>query len=95
VNVGDVQVGGYLTDGLLKELMPPMPVMYMRCVEIQPTWEASAVGYLRHDPGLYDCPVYSTNFRGPTFVFLAQLTSKVDTSKWVLSGTALILQQND
>merc|ERR1712139_440919 len=57
---GGVTVGGYLVDGRLKELLPAMPVIYVRAVQVQSTWEPSAVGYY-------------TSFRGPTYVFLATL----------------------
>ena len=69
--------------------------VYVKAVEVAQNWEAQAVGFMRHDPTVYDCPVYSTTFRGPTFVFMATLQSKTDTSKRVLSGTALIMQEND
>ena len=93
--VGSTPTYGWLMDSRLKELLPLMPVLYIKSVEVQKTWEASAVGFLRHDPTVYDCPVYSTTFRGPTYVFMATLNSKHSTSKWVLSGTALIMQEND
>ena len=37
------------------------------------------------------CPTYKTEFRGPTFVFCAQLKTKAIPAKWVLAGVALIL----
>lgn len=72
-SIGGVDVAGHLTDSRLKDLLPPMPVLYIRAVAVQPQWEPSSVGYLRHDSHTYDCPVYSTTFRGPTYVFLATL----------------------
>jgi len=41
--------------------------------------------------GIYVCPCYKTEFRGPTFVFCAQLKTKAPSGKWVLSGVALIM----
>lgn len=41
--------------------------------------------------GYYVCPCYKTEFRGPTFVFCAQLKTKTASAKWVLAGAALIL----
>ena len=41
--------------------------------------------------GYYSCPCYKTEFRGPTFVFCAQLRTKAPTAKWVLAGVALIM----
>ena len=90
--VSGTTCAGTLCDSKLKELMPPMPVIFVRSVPIKPDWEASPVGYLRHDPSIYECPVYTTSFRGPTFIFLATLPSENPTSKWVQRGTALLLQ---
>jgi len=39
----------------------------------------------------YECPCYKTNFRGPTYVFSAQLKSKDHPAKWCLAGVALIM----
>jgi len=41
--------------------------------------------------GIYVCPTYKTEMRGPTFVFCAQLKTKSLSAKWVLSGVALIM----
>jgi dynein heavy chain len=41
--------------------------------------------------GIYVCPCYKTEFRGPTFVFCAQLKTKAPSGKWVLAGVALIM----
>jgi dynein heavy chain, axonemal len=35
--------------------------------------------------------VYTTTFRGPTYVFLATLTSRDPTWKWILAGCALVM----
>ena len=86
---------GSLAESRLKELLPPMPVIYVKAVTIQPHWEPSPVGYLRGDPSIFECPVYSTTFRGPTYVFLATLRSDVPTHKWVLGAVALMMQTDD
>jgi dynein heavy chain len=97
-DAGDITIvegtkcAGYLCESRLKELMPPMPVIYVKAIPIRPEWEASPVGYLRNDPEIYECPVYTTSFRGPTYVFLATLKTNVPATKWILSGCALILQ---
>jgi dynein heavy chain len=93
--MGVTPTQGYLTDCRLKELLPAMPVMYLKAVEVMPEWDPQSVGYLRRDPEVYDCPVYSTSYRGPTYVFLATLKTKDENSKWILSGTALIMQERD
>ncbi|KAJ0389235.1 hypothetical protein ATCC90586_011039 [Pythium insidiosum] len=41
---------------------------------------------------VYECPVYKTQQRGPTFVFVAQLRSKHPAAKWVLAGVALLME---
>jgi len=89
--VGSTVCAGHITDSRLKQLLPPMPLLYLRAVEVQPMWIPSAVGYLRQDPAVYDCPVYYTTFRGPTYVFLATLKTLDPVHKWTLAGVALIL----
>ena len=56
------------------------------------TWEPSAVGYLRRVADIYECPVYITSFRGHMYVFLATLKTADPCSKWVLTGTAILMQ---
>ena len=90
--VENTSCSGYLCESRLKELMPPMPVIYVKAVPIRPEWVASPDGYLRGDPQVYECPVYFTSLRGPTFIFLATLKTDVPSTKWILSGCALILQ---
>ena len=41
---------------------------------------------------VYECPVYKTRMRGPTFVWTFNLKTKERASKWVLAGVALLLQ---
>ena len=41
--------------------------------------------------GVYVCPTYKTEMRGPTFVFCAQLKTKAASGKWVLAGVAMIM----
>ena len=94
-DVEDVQgtpTAGHLVDGRLKELLPMMPVIYVKAVTVQKSWEPSAVGYLRHSPDIYECPVYITSFRGFTYVFLATLKTADPKTKWVLTGTAILMQ---
>mmetsp|Transcript_16968 Transcript_16968/g.60259 ORF Transcript_16968/g.60259 Transcript_16968/m.60259 type:complete len:4617 (-) Transcript_16968:30-13880(-) len=93
--LGGASVGGVLMESRLKELMPPMPVLYIKAVAVEDSWEASAVGYLRHVPDVYESPVFITTMRGPTYLFLATLKTSEAKSKWTLTGTALMLQQDD
>ena len=43
---------------------------------------------------VYDCPMYSTTFRGPTYIVLATLKSVDPIWKWVLAGVAMIAQED-
>lgn len=45
--------------------------------------------------GVYSCPCYKTQQRGPTFVFFGTLRSKMPSPKWVLAGVSLILEIAD
>jgi len=87
-----VPIGGHIVDSKLKELLPMLPIIFLRAVAVQPQWEPSSVGYLRHDPHVYEAPMYITTFRGPTYVALSTLDSADDTRKWVLAAVAVIYQ---
>ncbi|RHY37619.1 hypothetical protein DYB25_004897 [Aphanomyces astaci] len=89
----DHPCAGYLSDAVPKEVTSLMPVVYIRAVSIKEDWEATATGYFRHDTSVYECPVYMTSQRGPTFVFLATLSTKVAKAKWIMAGVALLLQK--
>jgi len=60
-----------------------MPVVNCRSVEIAPDG--------KKDTSVYQCPVYKTETRGQTYVFTAQLKTKLPPAKWVIAGVALIL----
>lgn len=87
-----VECGGCIMESRLKELLPAMPVLYARAVEVQPDWDPTALGYLRPEPTIYNCPVYTTGMRGPTFVFPATLRTINGTAPWVLAGVAMLMQ---
>jgi dynein heavy chain, axonemal len=93
--ISGTKCGGHLVDSRLKELIPPMPVLYLKAVPTQASWIATEVGYVRDNPSIYDCPVYSTTFRGPTYIVLATLKSIEPSSKWTLAGVALIMQEDE
>ena len=61
-------------------------------MQVQPSWDPQSVGYIRPEPDLYNCPVYLTTFRGPTWVFVATLKTDKPASHWVLRGVALVAQ---
>lgn len=93
--LGNTPVAGFLMDSHLKELLPPLPLMYFKAVTVQPQWEPTDVGYLRHDPTVYECPIYTTTFRGPTYVVLATLKTRDPVEKWIQAGVAIIMQEDD
>jgi hypothetical protein len=92
--VTGTKCGGHLLDSRLKELLPALPVCYFKAVEVKAEWEACEVGYIKHTEDVYDCPIYGTTFRGPTYVVLATLKTVDPTSKWVLAGVAIIMQED-
>jgi dynein heavy chain len=85
---------GYLTDPIPRELLSPMPILYVRPVPVQDAWElTSGVGYFHREATMmYECPVYITTRRGPTYVCLATLRTKDPQVKWILAGVAMVLQ---
>jgi dynein heavy chain, axonemal len=75
---------GYLTEMILKDLHPEVPVMHVTAVRRQNQMLI----------GMYECPVYMTTMRGPTFVFTARLkmeSEDSDANKWILAGCALLM----
>ena len=58
----------------------------MKAVLVQPSWEPSAVGYLRHVDDVYEAPVFITTARGATYVFLATLKTVVPKNKVDFDG---------
>ena len=73
---------GMIAESRLKELAPPLPVIFIKAIPVD-----------RQDlRNIYDCPVYKTKSRGPTFVWTFNLRSKEKPSKWTLGGVALLLQ---
>jgi dynein heavy chain, axonemal len=74
--------GGVLERSKPKEMFCKMPVINVK---------ALAADKVDVSTGVYVCPTYKTEFRGPTFVFCAQLKTKAAPGKWVLAGVALIM----
>lgn len=72
---------GVLEDAVMKQLYPPLPLLLVK---------AATAG--KDDArDVYQCPVYQTQDRGPTFVFNAGLKTKAPPIKWVLAGVALLM----
>lgn len=77
----DMQTG-MISEARLKELAPAMPVIFLKAIPVD-----------RQDVrNVYECPVYKTKTRGPTFVWTFNLKTKEKPSKWILGGVALLLQ---
>merc|ERR1711865_115522 len=64
-----------------KEMFCPMPVINCKAINVDKTERL----------GIYECPVYKTEQRGPTFVFNAQLKTKSPPARWVMAGVAMIM----
>ncbi|KAM9002992.1 dynein axonemal heavy chain 9 [Sarcophilus harrisii] len=77
----DIQAG-IITEARLKDLTPPMPVIFIRAIPVDKQENRST----------YPCPVYKTRQRGPTYVWTFDLKTKEASSKWILAGVALLLQ---
>ena len=71
-----------IVDARLKELTPAMPVMFIRAILVDK----------QEIKNIYQCPVYKTRQRGPTYVWTFNLKTKQPPSKWTLAGVALLLQ---
>jgi dynein heavy chain, axonemal len=91
---------GYITNSRLKELFPPMPVMsikvshyfFQKCVSNKIMFLQAITQDKQDLRGIYECPVYKTRARGPTYVWTFNLKSREKPSKWALAGVALLLQ---
>jgi len=76
----DIQTG-LIAEARLKELAPPMPVIFLKAIPVD-----------RVDArNVYECPVYKTKMRGPTYVWTFNLKTKEKAARWVLGGVALLL----
>jgi len=70
-----------LAESIPKELHPEMPMFHVKgLVHGQYSLE-----------GVYQCPVYTTSMRGPTYVFTSTLRSLDKINKWVLAGVCLLI----
>ncbi|GCC35872.1 hypothetical protein chiPu_0014361, partial [Chiloscyllium punctatum] len=76
----DIQ-GGIITEARLKELTPTMPVIFVRATPAD----------RQEMKNTYECPVYKTKVRGPTYVWTFNLKTREKPAKWILAGVALLL----
>jgi len=74
---------GQLDESFPKKPFSVMPVVNCRAALIQID--------TKKDAGVYQCPAYKTESRGNTYVFTAQLKTKLPPAKWVIAGVAIIL----
>lgn len=73
-------MSGLIQESLLKELTPAVPVIFIRAITVDK----------KDTKGVYDCPVYRTRQRGPTYVWTFSLKTKERPQKWILAGVALL-----
>jgi dynein heavy chain, axonemal len=73
---------GSIVNSRLKELFPQMPVIYVKAITQDK----------QDTKNIYECPLYKTRGRGPTFVWTFNLKTKEKAAKWTLGGVALLLQ---
>ena len=90
--VSGIACAGVIIESFPRELLPQVPIIYIKAVCVEHSWEPASIGYLR--PDVYNCPCYSTSFRGPTYVFLATLDTKDAALKWIIAGVALLLSSD-
>jgi dynein heavy chain len=74
---------GMLDESKPKEMFSVIPVVFCRAAILPPEG--------KEDKSLYQCPAYKTEDRGSTYVFTAQLKTKVNPRKWTLAGVAIIM----
>lgn len=74
--------------GQLDESFPKKPYSVMPVVNCR---AALVTVDAKRDAGLYFCPCYKTELRGATFVFTAQMKTKMPPAKWIIAGVAIIL----
>jgi dynein heavy chain len=71
---------GMIQESFLKDLTPAMPVIYIKAITVDK----------KETKGIYECPVYRTRQRGPTFVWTFNLKTKERAQKWILGGVCLL-----
>jgi len=73
---------GLIQESRLKDLTPAMPVIFIRAIPLDK----------QDTKNIYECPVYKTRTRGPTFVWTFNLKTKEKPARWIIAGVALLLQ---
>ena len=70
-----------IQESRLKELTPTMPVIFIKAIPVDK----------QDTKNVYECPVYKTRMRGPTYVWTFNLKTKEKPAKWVIAGVCLLL----
>ena len=70
-------------------MLAPSAAGEMTCA--MPVINCKAAPADKTESNIYECPCYKHLRRGPTYVFSAPLKTKAPSAKWVLAGTALIM----
>ena len=70
-----------IRDSILKELYCELPPIFLKALTV----DKSEV------KDCYECPVYITRRRGPTYVWTFQIKTKEPPTKWILAGVALLM----
>ena len=70
-----------ISEAVLRELTPAMPVLYVRAVPSEQLEVRNT----------YECPVYRTKLRGGSYVWTLHLRTKQPPATWVLAGVALLV----
>ena len=72
---------GQIEDSRPNELYVSLPIVIVRAITADKSTSKDT----------YSCPVYRTQDRGATFVFVANLKTKAAPSKWTMAGVALLM----
>ncbi|KAL3657725.1 hypothetical protein V7S43_017298 [Phytophthora oleae] len=88
---------GVLETSLPREMYVSMPVLTCRAVANTASKDASGLGGggktgAGSSANVFECPVYRTQQRGPTLIFMSPLRTKVPPAKWVLAGVAMLME---
>ncbi|KAG2907508.1 Dynein heavy chain 17, axonemal [Phytophthora cactorum] len=88
---------GVLESSLPREMYVSMPVLTCRAIvntanKDQSGGSGSGGGGKAGASNVFECPVYRTQQRGPTLIFMSPLRSKVPPAKWVLAGVAMLME---
>merc|ERR1711988_2072926 len=73
--------GGTVNQSLPKEMFCEMPVMLAKAIPVDKAEYKDT----------FMCPVYKVQQRGHTYVFQANLKTRVDHTTWIIAGVALLM----